>query len=114
VPIGNSLGAFAYARTGNLINTYVLFQQDSTSGDVFVASLDDSNGWRGPTTNSVLSGADNGTEISCVTMGAWDSAGVNMSPLTDMNRCYYQSGTKIKEVWFDGATWHDRGFLPMD
>jgi hypothetical protein len=111
VPTNTSIGAFAYARTADLINTYVLFQKDQ--GDIYVAYQDDSSGWKGPTTYSVLSGADNGTDIACVTMGTWDAANVNMSSLTNMNRCYYQSGTKIKEVWFDGATWHDMGFLPM-
>jgi hypothetical protein len=111
VPSNSSIGAFVYARSQNLINTYVLYQE--TNNDIYVVWQDDASGWRGPTSYPALAGADPGTDIVCLTMQAWDASGVDLSALTDMNRCYFQAGARLKEVWFDGATWHDQGFVPM-
>lgn len=73
----------------------------------------DSSGWQGPETYPALSGADKGTDIVCVTQAAWDDANVAISSATDMNRCYFQSEYKVKEVLFDGKDWKDLGFLPI-
>ena len=123
-----AVGAFVYGASGgtggtergNLINTYVLYQgarsplSTGGTGDIFVVSQNGQGAWKGPTSNPVLAGADLGTDITCLTMQAWDAVQVNISSLTDMNLCWFQAGGgKLKEVWFDGATWHDKGFLRL-
>lgn len=49
-----------------------------------------------------LSGADNGTSISCLTPTAWP-----ISNLQSWNvpRCYFQAGGSLKEVLFNGSSW---------
>lgn len=74
---------------------------------------DDSSGWQGPKTYSALAGADKGTDIACLNQAAWDQVNVKLSTATDMNRCYFQSGGKVKEVLFNGKAWKDLGYLPI-
>lgn len=112
IPADTSIAAFVYSRGGNLVNTYSLYQDED--GVLQVIWQDDESGWKGPQTYDALAGADTGTNIACVTQAAWDQNKVTISTATDMNRCYFQSGGKVKEVWFDGKNWNDLGFLPID
>ncbi|EOO00285.1 hypothetical protein UCRPA7_4200 [Phaeoacremonium minimum UCRPA7] len=112
IPKESAIGAFVYGREADLINTYTLYQDRSGTLQV-IWQNDTSSGWQGPKTYDALAGADNGTDITCVTQTAWDEQGVNISSTTDMNRCYFQSEGKVKEVRFDGLNWLDLGFLPI-
>lgn len=70
------------------------------------------NNWGNPTTHDALTGADNGTDITCLTEGIWDNRN-QLSTKTDMSRCYFQSGGRIKEVMYNGTSWTVVGFLPL-
>jgi hypothetical protein len=47
--------------------------------------------WSEPATDDALTGADNGTDITCLTEGIWEDL-EPLKPKTDMSRCYFQSG----------------------
>ena len=111
IPGNSALGAFSYARTDNLVNTYALYQDDD--GVLQVTFQNEDTPWKGPRTYPALAGADKGTDIACLSQAAWDATSVNVSDSTDMNRCYFQSGKKLKEVRFDGSEWKDLGTIPM-
>lgn len=119
IPRGVPIGAFVYLHHNHddddeLINTFVLFQHNDDDDNIYTAYQNGTSSWRGPTTHPALAGADPGTDIACVTMGLWSPNRGNLSPETDMNRCYFQAaGGRVKEVWHDGAEWHDLGFLPI-
>ncbi|KAK4164493.1 hypothetical protein QBC43DRAFT_353008 [Cladorrhinum sp. PSN259] len=108
----NSMGGFVYGRTKNLVNTYVLFVGDD--GKLYDAHQDE-NGWKGPVRAEGLDKVvpDKATEIACVTMALWELTEVRLSGQKDMNRCFLQSGGKVREVWFDGAGWRDVGEVPL-
>jgi len=74
----------------------------------------DASGWQGPQTFPALADADKGTDIACLIQATWDYTGIALSAATDMNRCYFQSDGKVKEVWFDGKDWKDLGYLPLE
>lgn len=111
IPAESAIGAFTYGRKDNLVNTYILYQD--TDGILQVRWQSDTSGWMGPQTYPALADADMGTDITCLTQPAWDETKVTLSSATDMNRCYFQSGGKVKEVRFDGGDWKDLGFIPM-
>lgn len=114
IPDSSAIGAFVTARpndSNNLTNTYILYQDDS--GTIQTYWQDDASGWKGPKTYDAFSGADNGTDITCVTMAAWDGAGVELSSSQDMNRCYFQVNNQVREVYYDGSNWSDEGYLPI-
>lgn len=129
VPASAPVGAFVYgaggtssSNTSDLINTYVLYQAQTAAApgagpataDILVVHQNAQGPWRGPASDEALADADLGTDIACLTQQAWDGVGVNLSSQTDMNLCWFQAGGgKLKEVWFDGADWHDRGFLQL-
>lgn len=100
-----------YKRSDDLVNTYAVYQDDD--GVLQVIWQNDTSGWQGPQTYTALDGADKGTDIACVTQAVWDEKKVTISSATDMNRCYFQSGGRVKEVWFDGRKWKDLGYLPI-
>ena len=116
IPEKTSIGGFTVARAqatqSTQVNTYILFQDEK---GVLQVIWQDSDGlWKGPQTFPALAGADRGTDISCVTKAVWNSVGVSLGPLSDLNRCYFQSGGRIKEVRYDGTTWQDLGFVPVN
>jgi hypothetical protein len=92
------------------VNTYILYQDDT---GVIRVVWQDAGPWKGPQTFPALNLADRGTDIACVTKAVWNSVGVSLGPLSDLNRCYFQSGGRIKEVRYDGTTWQDLGFVPF-
>ncbi|KAK6196723.1 hypothetical protein LQW54_011232 [Pestalotiopsis sp. IQ-011] len=114
---GSAVGAFVVGRpyTANDINTYVLYQSDETSGDIQVV-WQDGDGWRGPESHDVLRGAEPGSDIECLTQGAWAGVGMPVSRAQDMNRCFFQEkGTgKLREVWFNGTDWRNEGYVPLE
>ncbi len=91
------------------MDTYVLSQ--TASGDIQVSWQTDNTGWQGPKTYPVMAGADNGTNIACLTPSAWPLS--NLKPQFDMTRCYFQVGGQLREVLFDGSTWLNQGNLPI-
>ncbi|KAI1843451.1 hypothetical protein JX265_013333 [Neoarthrinium moseri] len=114
IPEDSPIGGFAVARpasTTNQTNTYLLYQDKS--GTIQVVSQDDTTGWKGPQTFSAFDNADNGTDIACLTPAAWDEAGVEITSNQQMNRCYFQVGNKVREVFYDGSKWNDEGYLPI-
>jgi hypothetical protein len=114
IPPATSIGAFATPRvpnTGNLSDYYVLWQ-DTGSGDIHVNWLNDAAGWKGPATFDALGGADNGTEIACLTPSI--TPGTVMVGAYDMCRCYFQVKGKVREVQMNGSNnWAVVGDLPM-
>lgn len=116
VAAGSAVGAFVVGRpyTSADINTYVLYQIN-TSGDIQVV-WQDGDGWRGPESYDALKGAEPGSDIECLTQGAWAGVGVPVSRAQDMNRCFFQEkGTgKLREVWFNGTDWRNEGYVPLE
>jgi hypothetical protein len=114
IPENTAIGAFAVARSdssSNQTNTYALYQDDDATIQVVWES--DASGWQGPSTYSAFDGADNGTDIACLTAAAWDGSGVELSTDQDMNRCYFQVGGQVREVYYDGSNWNVEGYLPI-
>lgn len=76
----------------------------------------DQSGWQGPRQYAAFDGADQGTDITCLTPAAWDGSGVEVSSSYDMSRCYFQVGGagQVREVLFDGSDWKDLGYLPIE
>lgn len=116
VPIGSAIHGFTVGRsyTEDDINTYILYQDEI--GELRVVWQDDDTGWKGPQTHNVLTNAEMGTYISCLTQPAWDGTGVNVTTDQYMNRCFFQEKDtrRLKEVWFDGSEWKDVGYEPTD
>jgi len=114
IPEKSSIGSFTVARSlakdSTQVNTYILYQDET--GIIRVVWQDTDGPWKGPETFPALDGADSGTDIACVTQAVWNAVGVTLGPVSDLNRCYFQSGGRIKEVIFDGTTWQDLGFVP--
>jgi hypothetical protein len=106
-----SIGAFAVPRYSNvsyIMNTYILWQDPS--GIIQVSWQDDDSGWKGPSAFPALSGADNGTEIACLTPNAWPLS--NLQAKYDMSRCYFQASGLLKEVLYNGSDWTVIGNVP--
>lgn len=115
IPPAASIGGFAVPRvpnTANLSDYYVLWQ-DAESGNIQVDWLNDATGWKGPATFDALSGADNGTDIACLTPSI--TPGTVMVGAYDMCRCYFQVKGKVREVQMNGNNdWAIVGELPID
>lgn len=118
IPEDTPIGGFAVGRPSssssssvNQTNTYLLYQDDS--GKIQVVWQDDTAGWKGPSYYDAFAGADNGTDITCLTAAAWDAAGVEVTTNQNMNRCYFQVGNKVREVYYDGSNWNNQGYLPI-
>ncbi|KAK6070677.1 hypothetical protein SCUP515_08286 [Seiridium cupressi] len=114
IPDDTAIGGFAVARpndTKNQTNTYLLYQDNS--GTIQVVWQDDTSGWKGPSTYDAFDNADNGTDITCLTAAAWDASGHEVTSNQNMNRCYFQAGNKVREVYYDGSNWNDEGYLPI-
>jgi hypothetical protein len=112
MPTNTTLAGFAVGRpndANNQTNTYALYQDDN--GTIQVVWQDDTSGWKGPSTFNVFQGADNGTDIACVTAAAWAAAELLDNQI--MNRCYFQVGGRVREVYYDGTNWLSEGFLPI-
>ena len=77
---------------------------------------DENSGWKGPRQYpDAFGGADPGTDVTCLTPAAWASTGVGLAGAYDMSRCYFQAGGgRVREVRFDGGTWRNLGYLPID
>lgn len=107
----SNIAGFTTARSAGTsdLNTMILLQ-DVPSGDVTYTWASDSSGWRNTATDSVFEGADAGG-LSCLTAATtWDGYGVK--PLeVSMNKCYFVVEGRIKEVWWDGSSWTDNGFI---
>lgn len=116
VPDGAGVGAFATANSGDdSLTTYLVWQDTAGNGTVQIAWQDGSaDGWKGPVTDPVFDGADNPTQLACVTAGSTGGdATVPLQAKDDMNRCYFQVGGALKEVLYDGSEWTDLGFVKM-
>lgn len=113
VPQDASVAAFATANGNDDLKTWVLWQDDS--GDIQVGWQNSTSDlWEGPVTDAVFKGADNPTQLACLTAGS--SGGMAVEPLqakNDMNRCYFQIGGAVKEVWYDGDKWVELGYVNM-
>jgi hypothetical protein len=111
-----ALAGFVTARDNSTVNTYLLWQEPRT-GAVNIAQNDSPAGWRGPTSDDVFKGVDNPSHLACATAA---SSVINGGPTVglvvganDLNRCYFQAGGVVREVWFDGGTWKDFGVVRM-
>ncbi|KAF7538341.1 hypothetical protein G7054_g2945 [Neopestalotiopsis clavispora] len=111
----SAVGAFVVGRpyTTSDINTYILYQDSS---DVIQVVWQDGDGWNGPETYDALKDAEPGTDIECLTQGAWEGIGVQVSRSQDMNRCFFQEKDtgRLREVWFNGTDWRNEGYVPLD
>ncbi|KAI0098060.1 hypothetical protein GGR51DRAFT_552722 [Nemania sp. FL0031] len=106
----SSFGAFAVARENDpadATNIYILYQ--TASNDLQYVYYDGDLWKLGPTSDA-LRNADAFTDIACLTESIWYGQG-SMSVGYDMSRCYFFSGGKVKEVWFDGTMWTDKGYI---
>lgn len=73
--------------------------------------IDDSTGWKGPTSFPPFQGADNGTSITCLTPSI--TYGTMAVANSNMSRCYFQAGGAVKEVVYQGGEWSDLGTVPI-
>lgn len=109
----SNIAGFTTARSAGTsdLDTMILLQ-DVPSGDVTYTWAGDSSGWHDTATDSVFEGADAGG-LSCLTAATtWDGYGVKpLEVSNDMNKCYFVVEGRIKEVWWDGSSWTDNGFI---
>lgn len=98
--------------SSNDTNIYILFQDPTVSNDLQMYWTEDSSGWKGPNYFDALKGADNGTEIGCLTAaeGLDDTLG---SVGWDMCRCYFMVEGVVREVLWDGGNWGVIGSVPI-
>ncbi|KAK8097474.1 hypothetical protein PG984_016613 [Apiospora sp. TS-2023a] len=121
IPPDSPLAAFTVARStsqsndpNSYVNTYILYVD--AQGAVNIIWQNDQSGWQGPRQYAAFQGADQGTDLACLTPAAWDGSGVEVSSSYDMSRCYFQAGGagQVREVQFDGTDWKDLGYLPIE
>lgn len=109
----SNIAGFTTARSAGTsdLNTMILLQ-DVSSGDITYTWTGDSSGWQNTATDSVFEGADAGG-LACLTAATtWDGYGVKALEVSnDMNKCYFLVDGRIKEVWWDGSSWTDNGFI---
>lgn len=102
LPKSAQLGVFAIPRDDGIhTNRYILWQ--NSTGDIIMKWDDGPTGWKGPVGFPALKGADNGTQIACLT-----PANKYHSPMgnkTDMGRCYFQVGGAVREVLYANRDW---------
>ncbi|KAH8837846.1 hypothetical protein MCOR07_003265 [Pyricularia oryzae] len=124
IPADAKLAGFANARaaTGPGINTFVLWQDGSRAEDNggirILSQTDGGKDWKGPASDPVFKDADVPTHVTCVNEGMGGSdisgqLGVALTTSSDMNRCFFQAGRRLKQVWHDGKQWVDLGFVLM-
>ncbi|KAK1574083.1 uncharacterized protein LY79DRAFT_706727 [Colletotrichum navitas] len=89
-----TMAGFAVARLDSgsggsgALNTWILYQ-DSKTGKISYLYEDDTTGWKGPETDAVFEGANNPTQLACVTAS---SAKVPQVPLVashDLSHCSF-------------------------
>jgi hypothetical protein len=90
---------------------YVLYRDPDASTKLKYASYTSADGWK-VSTSPVLTEADEGTDVACVTEAA-SGGGRTLSGQRDMSRCYFMSRGRLKEVSFDGNDWKDLGAVPL-
>ncbi|KAK7923607.1 hypothetical protein PG985_007678 [Apiospora marii] len=120
IPQDAPIASFTVARSSksddpdHLVNTYILYAD--AQGAIQMLWQNDKSGWQGRRHYAAFAGAEAGTDIACLTPGAWDGSGVGIAGAYDMSRCYFQAGGagQVREVRFDGADWKDLGYLPID
>lgn len=109
----SNIAGFTTARSDGTsdLNTMVLLQ-DVPSGDITYTWANDSLGWQNTGTDAVFEGADAGG-LACLTAATtWDGYGVKpLEVSNDMNKCYFVVDGRIKEVWWNGNSWADNGFI---
>lgn len=109
----SNIAGFTTARSVGTsdLNTMILLQ-DVPGGDITYTWAGDSAGWQTTATDSVFEGADAGG-MACLTAATtWDGYGVKpLEVSNDMNKCYFVVDGRIKEVWWDGSSWTDNGFI---
>ncbi|ETS83831.1 hypothetical protein PFICI_05707 [Pestalotiopsis fici W106-1] len=113
LPERSAVGGFAVASgiDSTYVSTYLLYQDDNGTIQVL---LPGGKGWDRPKSFDAFNGADRGTSIACLTMGAYsqnNETNVPVSYNTDTSRCYFQSEGLLKEAWYDGAEWRDCGLV---
>ncbi|KAH8675545.1 hypothetical protein BX600DRAFT_507775 [Xylariales sp. PMI_506] len=122
VPAASAIGALSVGRqyTTLDLNTYILYQDESASLQVVWqdggnGSSGSNNTWQGPETYDALNDAEPGTDIACVTQGAWGIPEILVSSEQDMNRCFFQERDtrRVKEVWYNGTDWNFVGYVPL-
>ncbi|KAL1865183.1 hypothetical protein Daus18300_007310 [Diaporthe australafricana] len=110
---GSILAGFTTARSAGTsdLNTMILLQ-DIPSGDIKYTWTGDASGWQDAATDVVFEGADAGG-VTCLTAATtWNGHGVKPLEVSDdMNKCYFLAEGKIKEVWWDGSSWTEVGFI---
>lgn len=108
-----NIAGFTTARSVGTsdLNTMILLQ-DVPSGDITYTWSGTSSGWEDTATDPVFDGADAGG-MACLTAATtWDGYGVKPLQVSDdMNKCYFAVRGRIKEVWWDGSSWTDNGFI---
>ncbi|VUC28072.1 unnamed protein product [Clonostachys rosea] len=114
IPLKHSFAAFSIARDPNKVNTsskvstFLLYQDNS--GDIKQAYVDNDKTWQTSAPDE-LKGADNGTDISCITTPAWEKDrtfdGLLLQAASDLTKCYFQKGGKLMEVRLSGTNWVD-------
>jgi hypothetical protein len=113
IPADAAIAAFTVGRsyTEEDIDTYVMYQDEE--GTIQVVWQDGGDSWSGPKTYDALGNAASGTDIACLTEGV--GGAVKLSKEQDMNLCFFQEKEtgRLKEVWFDGENWQDKGFVPL-
>ncbi|TLS22382.1 uncharacterized protein PpBr36_10085 [Pyricularia pennisetigena] len=123
IPADAKLAGFASARaaTGPGINTFVLWQDESQAkengGIRIVSQTDGAKDWKGPVSDPVFKDADVPTHVACINEGMGgdipSQALVALTANSELNRCFFQAGRKLKQVWHDGKRWVDLGFVLM-
>ncbi|KAH7132323.1 hypothetical protein B0J11DRAFT_222954 [Dendryphion nanum] len=110
IPSNSSVAAFSTVRTGlpneSKLNTYLMWQDKNNT--IQVSWTENDKGWRGPITHEALRGANNNTALTCLTGIIPIAAG------TELARCYFQAGSSVRQVSFDGSSWSVVGTVPVN
>ena len=116
--LGASFSALAVARSNkdskNLVNTFIVYQDDDS--DIKQVWTEDGLAWHKSSPNA-LKGADNGTDIACLTLSTWDGSKIvepaKILTANYMARCYFQRGGAVVEARLRGTDWFEHSILPI-
>ena len=72
----------------------------------------DDDGWKGPVTYPAFVGAERQTALTCLTGLTFPAHPLQGG--TELARCYFQVGSALREVSFDGERWSVLGSVAVE
>lgn len=114
VPLDAPVAGFSVVRPTDAqnpnLNLYLLWQD--SNGIIQLSYTDGTNVWKGPQTDPAFAGVNNNTALSCVSGSTFP--GFPLQRTAVLARCYFQTGTALREVSFNGDIWNMTGVVPLE